>query len=429
MASIKFLLRNKTNTKPVSINYSVNLSANKRLRGSTKLTIQPQYWDDNKQRIRNVTDVSDVKDNINTKLSEFKSFVLKKLSEYEFYENSRIEKELKKDINIFLGNIEEEKILTFYSFADKFIERSRNRTIEGSNRKISNRTIKEYERTILLLKDFEKKYKYEVSFESIDMNFYGLFLQYLEKMNFSPNTIGKFVKQVKVFMNAALDENLHTNLAFKNKRFTKPTSTSTQIYLSEVELEKIISLDLSNHPKLENARNLFVIGAYTGLRVSDFNNLTKENIRIINGKRFFNVLVRKTNKLLPIPIHPIIESILNISEGNLPKRMPEQHINIALKEIGFLAGLNDVIMVNKTKGGKKLTEIKKKYELITNHTARRSFCTNAYKAGMPTLDIMAISGHTSEKVFLNYIKITPEQRALKIAENPFFQKNNEFKII
>ena len=62
-----------------------------------------------------------------------------------------------------------------------------------------------------------------------------------------------------------------------------------------------------------------------------------------------------------------------------------------------------------------------KYDLIKNHTARRSFCTNAYIAGMSTLDIMAISGHSSEKTFLNYIKISADERAVKIAENPFFQ--------
>jgi hypothetical protein len=39
---------------------------------------------------------------------------------------------------------------------------------------------------------------------------------------------------------------------------------------------------------------------------------------------------------------------------------------------------------------------------------------------MPTLDIMAISGHSSERIFLNYIRITADERAIKIAENSFF---------
>lgn len=39
---------------------------------------------------------------------------------------------------------------------------------------------------------------------------------------------------------------------------------------------------------------------------------------------------------------------------------------------------------------------------------------------MPAIDIMAISGHTSEKVFYNYIKVNDLQRAIRIGENKFF---------
>lgn len=429
MSSVKFLLRNKKTTKFVSINYTINLSAKIRLRGATKLKIQPKFWDDKNQRVRNVVGASEIKDNINKKLSDFKSFVIEKISDYNHYETSKIASELKNDIDIYFGKTEVEEKLTFYTFSEKFIEQSRNRTLNNTGRTISIRTIKEYERTLLLLKDFEKKYNYSITFDSIDMNFYGLFIEYLESLDFSLNTIGKFIKQIKVFMNAATEENLNTNLSFRNRRFIKPSAKSTQIYLSEQELKRIIELDLSCKPKLDNARNLFIIGAYTGLRVSDFNNLSKENIKESNGKRFFKITVKKTGKYLPIPIHPVVEKILQRNNGTLPKKMPEQHINNALKEIGFLAKIDEVITVNKTKGGKKLTEMKKKYEMICNHSARRSFCTNAYKAGMPTLDIMAISGHTSEKIFLNYIKITADERAIRIAENPFFQNTSELKII
>lgn len=429
MSSVKFVLRNKNATKPVAIQYAINLSAKIRLRGSTKLKIHPKYWDIEKQRVRNMTDVSKIKDNINKNLSKFKSFITEKLAQYDFYEVQKIEIELKKDIDIYFGKTTEKEKLTFYTFSKKFIEQSRDRTIDKTGRKLSIRTINEYERTLDLLKDFEKKYQYKISFESINMNFYGKFIEYLEGLKFSLNTMGKFIKQVKVFMNAATEENLNTNLSFKNRRFTKPTATSTQIYLSEAELKKIIELNLTDNPKLDNARNLFIIGAYTGLRVSDFNGLTKENIKQDNGIRFFKIMVKKTGKYLPIPIHPEVENILKKNNGDLPKKMPEQHINIALKKIGQEAEINDTIVIKKIKGGKKITETKKKHEMICNHTARRSFCTNAYKAGMPTIDIMAISGHTSEKVFLNYIKITADERALKIAENPFFKAKSELKVV
>ena len=69
-----------------------------------------------------------------------------------------------------------------------------------------------------------------------------------------------------------------------------------------------------------------------------------------------------------------------------------------------------------------MTAYKKlKYEMMKTHTARRSFCTNAYIAKMDTLDIMALSGHKTEANFLKYIKVTGKERAKRIAEHEFFQ--------
>jgi integrase len=81
-----------------------------------------------------------------------------------------------------------------------------------------------------------------------------------------------------------------------------------------------------------------------------------------------------------------------------------------------------------TKEGKEISIQTPKYNLITSHTARRSFCTNAFLSGMPAIDIMAISGHTTEKSFLIYIKATAEQKAQKIAEYDFFKQAPKMKV-
>jgi integrase len=61
-------------------------------------------------------------------------------------------------------------------------------------------------------------------------------------------------------------------------------------------------------------------------------------------------------------------------------------------------------------------ETKPKYEWITSHTCRRSFCTNEFLAGTPVESIMKISGHKSVKDFYKYIRITPEEAGQKIKE-------------
>ncbi len=100
--------------------------------------------------------------------------------------------------------------------------------------------------------------------------------------------------------------------------------------------------------------------------------------------------------------------------------IPEQKINEKLKSIGEKAKLKEEIIVKRTTGGELKETPFKKYELLTNHTARLSFCTNAYKADMPVIDIMALSGHTSEKLFYNYIKASPMERLEKISKHAFF---------
>ena len=234
---------------------------------------------------------------------------------------------------------------------------------------------------------------------------------------------------IKVFMNEATERGVNRNLTYKSKHFVKPTEKSEQIYLNEKELKSIIDLDLSVNEQLEQARDLFIIGAYTGLRVSDFNILTKNNIHEHKGKRVFKITQQKTNEDLSIPIHPEVEKILKKRDGNPPNKMPHQKINDFLETIGEKAKINEIITTKITKGGKITTKMTAKNKMIKNHTARRSFCTNAYLSGMNTLDIMAISGHQSEKTFLNYIKVSNDERAIKIADNDFFKPKAELKVV
>ena len=58
----------------------------------------------------------------------------------------------------------------------------------------------------------------------------------------------------------------------------------------------------------------------------------------------------------------------------------------------------------------------KKWECVVAHTGRRSFATNMYKRNFPTLMIMRITGHKTEKAFLSYIKVTEEENAERMLE-------------
>ena len=74
--------------------------------------------------------------------------------------------------------------------------------------------------------------------------------------------------------------------------------------------------------------------------------------------------------------------------------------------------------------GHEVVTIKYKvWELISSHTDRRSAATNMYNSGrMKTLQIMLITGHTTEKNFFRYIKINREENAKTLSTDLFFRK-------
>jgi integrase len=221
-------------------------------------------------------------------------------------------------------------------------------------------------------------------------------------------------------MNDAFERGHHNCLDYQKSSFTKPKEEVNNIYLNMDEILTIKKINYSGRPDLDVARDLFVIAAVTGLRVSDYKKLTNSNIKVHNGTKYLKIKTQKTGKIVNIPLHSYILEILKKRNDQFPEMIPEQKINKALKSIGKKAKLNQEVIIERTVGGDLIKTPFKKHKLITNHTARRSFCTNAYKAGMPVFDIMAVSGHTSEKVFYNYIKATPMERLEKISQHAFF---------
>jgi integrase len=116
-----------------------------------------------------------------------------------------------------------------------------------------------------------------------------------------------------------------------------------------------------------------------------------------------------------VPIHPTTKAIFEKYDFNFPKPISNQKFNEYLKDICKLARIDAAHTKKRTIGGIETDETAPKYEFISSHTARRSFATNLYNADFPTLDIMKITGHKTEKAFMRYIKITKKDAAQKLA--------------
>lgn len=397
---------------------------NNRLKFSTRLKTNYNDWDFTKQRFKNRAHLKD-KDSHNSKLSKIEDSIHKVYNELSEETSNITPTFLKNRLQLKLKNeipkAKQNQKLTFSELADKFIEYK-----EDSD--IKDVTLRSYKQTRTYLKSFQTHTGKLFELDEINSQFHKDFVNYLqEEKEFTRNTIGKHIKTIKTFMNFALTEGLTDNQSFKSTEFKVSKEITTEIYLSDKEIEAFKNHDLSKYPKLSHARDIFLIGYYTGQRVSDYNSFKEEDIQTINGQDYF-VIVQQKNKKRSRKVHcPITKEIREIMDtrhnGLPPKRIPDKDINDYIKQIGQmldLESLNKMIKCEYTKGGKQVMEMHPKHQLIKSHTARRSFATNMYKAGMNVYDIMLFTGHTTEKEFYKYIRIKDEERVTHVLKSGFF---------
>ena len=248
--------------------------------------------------------------------------------------------------------------------------------------------------------------KAEVSFDDITYKLYLRFLEWLEQQGYKVNMQGSFIRSLKAVMNEAYKRGLHTNLAYT--QFVKPVEKVTTVFLTMDEVDRIYKAELSG--VLEIARDLFILGCYTGLRFSDYSRLTKEE----GNKEIITKIQQKTKEEVTIPVHPRVREILN--KWNGAPELSVQKMNQHIKTICASVGIDDTIEV---KDGKKIV-YKKKYEMVSSHTARRTAATNLLLSGATIYEVMRFLGHTNVTQTQIYLRVSSAENAKILAKNKFF---------
>lgn len=266
------------------------------------------------------------------------------------------------------------------------------------------------------LKAYSEKIAKTLSFEDIDQAFFHDFKAWLfaPPRNLQINYVHKLFSLLRMFMRDAKRRGLHNSEAFLDFNIKK--EETTKIALSFEELEILYQLDFTQNIRLERVRDLFLIGAYSGLRFSDFSRLRPEHMATVEGVKMIEITTQKTGETVFIPLFPILETLLKKYEFSVPK-ISSQKMNEYLKELGQLSGLTGKLLVKTSAGGKRQETEMEKWEKLTTHVARRSFATNFYLAGLPAFQIMKITGHRTEQAFRQYICIDNKMAAKAFARD------------
>jgi integrase len=314
---------------------------------------------------------------------------------------------------------EEEKkaLITPLQFFQQYIDKMPKKIVKSTGTFINPRTIVHHQTVLKRLKDFFNEKGKNDNFSVFDKRFEDEFeaWAYTSK-NYRSNTIPATFSVLKVWLKEAEGEKLIVDQSFHQYR-SKGTDVDN-IYLTGKEIEKIYNLDIKDlidkekidaKSKIEVTRDLFVISCYTGLRLGDWNRLNSSVWNL--EKNTLTIITSKTGEKVVIPLHKNVLELYHKYNGNFPNSIDKTASIAHLQHLGMLAGIDEEILIKEIIGGVAVSKKYKKYQLIKNHTGRRSFATNMYLAGAPTIGIMKITGHKTELNFLKYIKITREENA------------------
>lgn len=265
----------------------------------------------------------------------------------------------------------------------------------------------QYKKFVETLTDYEAVIGEKLQLRSLTKKEIEGFIDWLETENYQTSTIERNIGRLRFFLNRATELNHEVNQAYKERIYFEEEVEVDTVYLNPMEIQKIIDKDFSYDDELDVAKQNFLLGLFTGQRISDFLRLDASNIKDGN----FTIKSKKTNTKTVIPIHFEVDKIINSNFGCLPRKISSSDFNKHIKTICQVCEIDNIVFgkVFDNKLKRKKVGFYKKYELVTSHICRRSFATNFADAGSQTLNSVLgwsktskMSSHYNKKSKVEY---------------------------
>lgn len=431
--SFRYMVRKDKKTSTIRLNYSQGRGSENRFRVTTPYSLNnTRNWDSEKQRVKtNSEEGVDRGKRINNDLAKFKAHYIEQI-EILKREGTPLTKSIFNLISLsYKGHtIQKDRIESQFNYCDLlqgWIEKAeKGKALQDKGKfkgyPFAPTTIKNYKSIKGHIEAFERK-NYSIKPQQVNKKLYNDLLIYARDCgeDYADGNLGAIIKNFKATIQKLEDE---YNINFPNyrpKQWSVISPNALKIALNLDEVTKMYNLDLSDYPERYNElRDSYVFNALScGARIGDYKKFNHTNIKEKDGDTYLEYVQEKTGKFIVALLPPICLGIIKKHNG-IPQINTPQDANRKLKEIGKLCEFNDIEYLRDNKG--KVIDQKRKWELVTNHTSRRSFCTIAYLNGMDTINIRAISGHGGEKILLEYINVSQQQHALNMKKTEHFRK-------
>jgi len=335
--------------------------------------------------------------------------------------NNILEK-LQKDFDEFTRKCELNRIKLTPDVAKKFLKGERNLSEKAfwpayneylSVKQIEPKTLQNYTLYYTKLGEFEQDTGYFIDYHTINTAFFERYQYYiLTEKGLGWNTFATAIKKLKFFMNWSLKQKYHSETGYKE--FSATEKEPTIIFLTMDELSTLYHKDFESK-RLNQVRDKFCFGCFTGLAFSDLDSLTREHIND-------NTLTKLRNKTkIPLDIElakPAIEIINRYKDKYkaLPK-ISHQRFNEYIKECCERAGIKTPTVYKDFSKGVTREKIAPKYKLVGSHTARKTFISNFYHNTKDINLTKKNAGITQDKTLRRYMGIDKEmeKKAMKKA--------------
>jgi len=261
---------------------------------------------------------------------------------------------------------------------------------------VGKETIQKYKVVSSKFNEFQLLNRKKYRLKELDNNFYSSFISYLRKEHsLYDNTLHRYYNFFKTCLLWIKKKGYEINNDYKN--FTIKKHETNDIHLTEEELNLLEEADLTGAE--ERVRDLFLVGAYTGQRFSDYSMFEKADVRQ-------GAIVKKAKKTKItsfIPLHPKLKKLLDKYEWKLPK-ISSQKFNVRIQQVCKKLEISDLIKKVSHMGKNKKEEIIPKWRLVGSHTARRTYITLMSERGMADHQLMQVAGIKDVKTLLKYKK-------------------------
>ena len=422
--TIHFTLQKQKNASSrVRMRVSYN---GKRLDFQTGIVINESNWNKTKQRVSSLDSNNSIASDFNDHLSAMLTKMIEVFRQFELMQHVPTASELRdaftapsqkvvvsetsedsKNANLSPSKPKQnsDKKKGFWESYDEFVK---------VNGKLNDWTDATYEK-FAALRNHLFKFNPKLTFAKFTEEGIADFVEFLGKeCKLKNSTINKQLGFLRWFLRWAYEKQYNTNHTFEYFKPKLKSATKRVIFLNHEELKTIENFEVpKDRIALNVIRDVFLFTCYTGLRYSDVEKLTWDDVH--DGK--IEVVTTKTTDRLIIEFNKKSKAILDkYSNVHLPgnKVLPvisNQKMNKQLHALFKLAGIDEPIKETHYEGHKRVDVVKPKYECIGTHTGRRTFICTALAKGIPPSVVMKWTGHSDYKAMKPYIDIADEVKS------------------